>query len=126
MAARFLRALRGSRRKELLPSRVPSAASWGVVSRNIDRASRRWPRLLASPIADEMGPITLLGGTALHLPSDDEKNAPELPPGAPALYPRFGSCESSPDSDSTSGLRTRRPNCQTQKISGDDLVASLP
>ena len=55
-----------------------------VVSRNIDRARRGWYRSHFSPIAEEVGPLTLRDGAAFQIPSDD-KLVPDLLPGSPPL-----------------------------------------
>ena len=46
---------------------------WGVLSRNFDRASRRWQRSQASPVASR-------DGATIQYPPDDE-SAPDLPQG---------------------------------------------
>lgn len=69
----------GANKSELIPTRGPPAVSegklnsfWEVVSRDIDRARRCRPRPQASPIDEEMGPITLPGCTTLQLLTDGE------------------------------------------------------
>ena len=85
---------------------------WETAPRNIDRARRRWLRHQVAQNAEDIGPITLNGGTALQSPSDEE-DFPEPPAGASPLHPPPGSYESSSDSDDSQGYggRGRAAKC---------------
>ena len=74
----------------------------GERASHVDRDRSRHLRSQASPIAEEMGPITLKDSTVLQAPSDDE-NTPGLPSGALSSHPSFGPIEYSSDADGAPG-----------------------
>ena len=76
-------------------------SSRDVVSRNIRRARRPPLRPQASPLAEELAPIAIPGGTILRIPPDDE-NGPSPALGALSLRPPLGSFEPSSDSEADS------------------------
>ena len=66
----------------------PSGNFWSVVDRRLDRFRRRRLRAQASPLSEQMGPITLDDGDALQIPTDD-KIAPDERRISLSLSPSF-------------------------------------
>ena len=97
-------------------------SSRDVVSRNIRRARRPPLRPQASPLAEELAPIAIPGGTILRIPPDDE-NGPSPALGALSLRPPLGSFEPSSDSEADSRPGRGPLGGQTPGRSGGDLMA---
>ena len=98
---------------------------WEIESRNINGARRRWVSPRVSPTGEEVGPITLKGGTTIQLPSGDE-HAPGHPLRVLALHHSLGSFESSSDSDEASWPGALFLGGQTPIRSSGDLNAPCP
>ena len=126
------RAPHGRFPKGVGPSAGPSARSAPVVGmylsateRSRSRFRRRKLRARASPHSETMGPKTLVDGSVLLVPSDD--NAIPFKEHSPlSLSPRFDSANSNFIPPKGDGRDGSTPNVATPKRSGVNLEALYP
>ena len=97
----------------------PSGNFWSVVDRRLDRFRRRRLRAQASPLSEQMGPITLDDAAVLQAPSDDEV-IPAAQQRPLSLYPPFVYVDSGFEPQLVDGSDAPEPQVHAPERSGAD------